>query len=228
MTLRPPLNPITADLYMQMPEGPPYYELIEGNLVLHPQPGPHDRLQLPLNPVTTEFYDKMPEGPPYYQLIEGHLIMSPSPDFFHQQILSYLHLEIGLYLRTNPIGILALAPSDVRLTRANVFQPDLYFVRNENRRVIKRRGAVGPPDLVIEILSPSNSAFDRHEKRRIYGRAGVTEMWMVEPRTRMIEVHTLSKGLDAAPTIIRAPETFSPSIFPGLKIDTQQLFKPLD
>jgi Uma2 family endonuclease len=228
MTLRPPLNPITADLYRQMPEGPPYYELIEGNLVLKEEPDPEEILLPPWNPVTVDFYNQLPEGPPYYELIEGHLIMSPSPSFYHQQISSRLNRLIANFLEENPLGFVATAPSDVTLNGTNVVQPDLYFVSNARRNIISEAGVNGPPDLVVEILSASNFARDRKQKRLLYDHAGVPEMWIIDPFRRQIEVHPLAAGLDASPAIIHEPDPFSPAIFSGLRIDTVQLFKPLD
>jgi Uma2 family endonuclease len=184
-------------------------------------------LRPPFSPITTEFYEKLPEGPPYYELIEGNLIMSPSPNFYHQQILLRLSRWIGNYLEQNSIGILAVAPSDVVVDGINVLQPDLYFVSNSRRSVIVESGAKGAPDLAVEILSPSNALRDRNEKRSIYARAGVKEMWIVDPEAHVIEAHQLTQGLDSAPAIVREPAIFESGIFPGLQVDTARLFKPI-
>jgi Uma2 family endonuclease len=182
-------------------------------------------LRPPLTPITAELYRQLPAGPPYYQLIEGNLIMSPSPNFFHQQVLGRLFRAIGNYLEDHPLGEAVFAPSDVFLDEINVFQPDLYFVRSENRKVIVQEGAKGAPDLVVEILSPSNSEQDRNEKRRAYAEAGVEEMWIIDPEVRRIEVYSLAKGLNFAPMVIREPDSFLPTLFPGLTIETTRLFK---
>jgi len=179
----------------------------------------------PLQPVTVNLYRQMPEGPPYYQLIEGNLIMSPSANFYHQKIAGRLYHFIETYLEDHPVGEVVIAPSDVFLDDINVFQPDLYYVRNENRHVLVDEGVKGAPDLVVEIMSPSTSSRDRNEKRRIYARAGVEEMWIIDPDARHLEVHPLAKGLNASPTVIREPEPFSPALFPGLTIETTRLFK---
>ncbi len=114
----------------------------------------------------------------------------------------------------------------MRLDDHTVFNPDVFFVRNSNQRVVIERVVEGPPDLVIEILSPSNFREDREFKRRVYARAGVEEMWIVDANAQTIEVHPLAQGLDAAPAITSAPQPFSPAIFPGSQIDTAKLLKP--
>jgi Uma2 family endonuclease len=177
--------------------------------------------------VTADFYRQMPQGPPYYQLIEGNLIMSPSANFYHQKIAGRLYHYLETYLEDHPVGEAVIAPSDVFLDDINVFQPDLYYVRNENRHVLTEEGAKGAPDLVVEIVSPSTSSRDRNEKRLVYARASVGEMWIIDPVARQIEVYLLAKGLNASPATIREPDPFSPALFPGLTIETARLFKPL-
>ena len=121
-------------------------------------------IRTPLQPITTELYRQLPEGPPYYQLIEGNLILSPSANFFHQKIVGRLYHYIEAYLEEHPVGEAVIAPSDVFLDEINVFQPDLYFVKNENRQVLAYEGVKGAPDLVVEVLSPSTEAYDRGDK----------------------------------------------------------------
>jgi len=222
--LRLPARPITADFYFKLPEGPPYYQLIEGNLVLQWYTGKEDLIR-PFRPVTADLFFQIPEGPPYYQLIEGIIVMSPSPTFYHQKILLRLSQSIQNYLDNHPLGEVVFSPCDVFLDENTVYHPDLFFVRKENTRVVIDRTVSGPPDLVVEILSPSNFREDREFKRLAYARGGVEEMWIVDPEARQIEVHPLSRGLGIAPLIIREPAKFEPTMFPGLGIDPVKLFK---
>jgi Uma2 family endonuclease len=48
----------------------------------------------------------------------------------------------------------------------------------------------GPPDLVIEVLSPTTAARDRGEKFDLYERFGIYEYWMIDAEARFIEVYT--------------------------------------
>jgi len=182
----------------------------------------------PSRPVTADLFFQIPEGPPYYQLIEGIIVMSPSPSFNHQRILLRLSQWIQNYLDENPIGVAVFSPCDVRLDENTVYLPDLFFVRKENPRVAIDRTVTGPPDLVVEILSPSNFREDRIAKRAAYARAGVEEMWIVDPEARQIELHPLAQGLNSSPKIVREPEPFISGLFPGLQIDTVRLFKTVE
>ena len=69
--------------------------------------------------------------------------------------------------------------------------PDILAILPESRAAVRTRGIEGPPDLVIEVVSPSNRSHDLVTKRRLYGRAGVREYWIVDTATRSVEILTL-------------------------------------
>ena len=71
---------------------------------------------------------------------------------------------------------------------ADLVQPDLLVLLPDSQARLVRRGIEGPPDLLIEVLSPSNRAHDQVRKRQLYARGGVREYWIVDPEQRVIEV----------------------------------------
>lgn len=148
-------------------------------------------------------YFNLPEGSPY-QLIEGELVMSPSPSSYHQIILWNLGFMISDYIRKQKLGIVLYSPIDVYLDYKNAYQPDIIFISNDNRGIIKKHGIDGSPDLAIEILSPSNSYHNVKVKKEIYERSGVKEYLIVDPETKSIEVFRIAekptKGGKAANT----------------------------
>jgi Uma2 family endonuclease len=73
-------------------------------------------------------------------------------------------------------------------------EPDLIFVRKNRLGVISERGVEGPPDLLVEILSPSTAARDRGVKLERYRHFGVAEYWIVDPESRTVEVWDLKGG----------------------------------
>lgn len=74
------------------------------------------------------------------------------------------------------------------LSDETVVQPDLIVILNENRHIIHER-IEGPPDLVVEVLSPATKDRDLTAKRRLYARHGVREYWIVDGDRRTIEVN---------------------------------------
>ncbi len=111
-------------------------------------------------PLTVEDYRSLPETGPRYQLIEGDLYMAPVPNRFHQEISRNLQFKLHAYLRQTGIGKLFNAPFDVYLDETNVFQPDLLVVLNDRLGTLTEAGAEGPPNFVVEILSPKTRRLD--------------------------------------------------------------------
>lgn len=121
---------------------------------------------------------------------DGEVIMLPMPTTRHQTIV----LNISDVLRaTIPSGKRFVAPTDVRLG-GRVYQPDVFWVRAGSACVDRGSHFDGPPDLVVEIASPSTSRRDRREKFTTYESSGVGEYWLIDPDGAVIEVHTLVDG----------------------------------
>ncbi|MFQ3566360.1 MAG: Uma2 family endonuclease [Aggregatilineales bacterium] len=122
------------------------------------------------------------------ELIDGALIVSPSPMPAHQRLLR----EIFWVLRsTIDAGEFFLAPIDVVLDEENVVQPDLVWVGPGSRCEVGQKQLVGPPDLIVEVLSPSSALRDKTVKFMLYERRGVREYWIADPANQYVEVWTL-------------------------------------
>lgn len=174
--------------------------------------------------ITAGEYYNLPDESPNYQLVEGELIMAPAPNRYHQTVSQNLELIIGNFLRENPIGRLYDAPLDVELDEHNVFQPDKVFVSKARESILTEHGIKGTPDLVIEILSPSNAALDRQRKRKVYARTGVEELWFVDPDARRVEVYRLQEDAERAAALYYQPDELESAMLPGLKIAVREVF----
>ncbi len=134
-------------------------------------------------------------GDERWELIDGRPFnMSPAHSRLHQAYVVELARQIGNALAGNKSCKVYVAPFDVRLPagRENddevqtVVQPDIAVVCDPAK--LDDAGCKGPPDWVIEIVSPSTDARDRIEKRALYLRCGVKEYWIVDPKTRRVTV----------------------------------------
>lgn len=132
-------------------------------------------------------YSLLPEEP-RYELIDGDLLMTPSPTTIHQWISVKLEQALSKYIQRKKQGILLHAPMDVVLSNDDVVQPDIIYITNERKNIIKEENIRGAPDLLIEILSPSTAERDIVIKRRLYEKHRVREYWIVDPQNKMIEV----------------------------------------
>src|SRR5262245_56355289 len=115
-------------------------------------------------PLTYEDYAALPEDGRRYELLDGELTVTPSPSSGHQRIVVYLTRILADHIERRRLGELLIAPFDCILSKRTVVEPDLLYVRREDRERISRRGVEGPPTLAIEVTSPSTKRVDRERK----------------------------------------------------------------
>lgn len=150
--------------------------------------------------------------------------MAPSPTSQHQAVLLNLGTILRNHLLAHPIGRVYVAPLDTYLSEINVYQPDLLFVSNRRRRIIKKHGIEGAPDLVIEILSKATAKHDLGAKRTIYARTGVQELWIVDPAKRTLALYRLAADPDKPAATFRRAQRFTSVVLPGLEIALADVF----
>lgn len=175
--------------------------------------------------ITVEDYRAMPEGPPYYQLIDGELIMSPSPNRYHQDIAGNVVRILDAFVRSQSLGRIYFAPMDVYLSDVDVVQPDVLFVSNANRHLLADDGIHGGPDLVVEIISPSNGQLEKRRKRPLYARHGVKEEWLIDPHLEQIHRYDFTSDVAKPVRVIDSEESFETPLLPGLVVNAADIFK---
>lgn len=147
-----------------------------------------------------------------------------SPKFVHQKILQNLYLAFHTACRLD--GEIILAPMDVHFDEDNVAQPDLIYIRNENRGIIRDGFVYGVPDLVVEILSESTGRKDKTVKKAMFEQFGVPEYWIVDPVYRTVDQLLLADGRYGFLTTISSTDTATSPAIPCLSIDLSHVFPP--
>jgi Uma2 family endonuclease len=161
-----------------------------------------------------------------FELIGGKAYAMAAPNDFHQGILVELVLQIAGYLRGKPCKVRP-APYDVRLFYAEdesddtVVQPDISVICDEGKRGAE--GCRGAPDLVVEILSPSNSGEECVRKFNLYLEAGVREYWIVAPGSKTVQAFVLRDGAYAG-TVYPAGALLPSAVLEGLSITLADVF----
>ena len=144
--------------------------------------------------LTYEDYVKLtPPDSGNFELLNGQIFFMASPKPSHQDVSSLLHTFLGFYIVQNKLGKLLAAPMDVLFTPHDTFQPDLLFITKERLNIIGENKIEGTPDLVVEILSPSNDTNEMSYKKHIYGSTGVKEYWLINVEKQTL---TLYKQID--------------------------------
>ena len=161
-----------------------------------------------------------------FELINGEAFAMSSPNERHQSILMELSSQFHAYLRGKPCKVYP-APFDVRLfyeeddSDDTVVQPDILVVCDKEK--IGPEACRGAPDLVIEILSPSNSAIEMERKLKLYQHSGVREYWVVDPEHNGLTVYCFKEDVIITKTY-KSTDTVTVAIFPDLRIALEQVF----
>lgn len=180
---------------------------------------------------TYEDYENWPDDE-RWELIDGEPYnMSPSPARKHQDIFGEIFNQFKTFLKGKTCKVYA-APFDVRLPKLGqskkgtdtIVQPDISIICDRSK--LDKKGCIGAPDLIVEILSPSTARKDMLEKRNIYQRHGVREYWIVDPDQEDINVLLLAAdGKYDEPVTYKRGEKIKPSIFEDLEIDLGEVFQ---
>lgn len=160
-----------------------------------------------------------------YELIEGDLYMTPATLTIHQIISVNLCCLLKDHVQKNQLGLILTAPTDVVLSDEDVVQPDILFISNERKGILKRENVRGAPDLVVEILSPSTAERDLHTKKKLYSRHAVLEYWIVNPEEKTIEIMEWTEQGFKILQVYPAQSTLSSKIFPGFRLNVSDIFK---
>lgn len=167
------------------------------------------------------FYD-IPER---YEIINGvRYDFLSSPRFNHQKLLANFH--VGFHTACHLDGEVILAPMDVHFDEENIVQPDLIYIANANRGIIRDGFVFGVPDLLVEILSGSTARKDKTVKKAMFERFGVKEYWLADPSYRTVDQFVLIDGTyHLTATLTDEDRIASPNI-PCLSIDLKAVFPP--
>jgi Uma2 family endonuclease len=113
----------------------------------------------------------------------GEVIVHMPPKKLHQMLVGFLHHIIGLFVAIFDLGVLQVAPFEVRLSPDGPSrEPDLLFLSRAHFERLTPERLVGPPDLAVEIVSDDSVHRDRVDKFDEYEAAGVPEYWVLDNR----------------------------------------------
>lgn len=161
------------------------------------------------------------------EIIEGEIInMSPAPSRIHQKIIMDISYKIRQYIENNnepceiypaPFDVVLKNNDEDVLNSKNVVQPDISVICDKNK--LTDKGCTGSPDMIVEVVSPSNSRDDYVKKLNLYEQFKVKEYWIVNPIKKNILVYVLNdKGYDM-PDMYTFNDKVKVNIYDKLEID---------
>ncbi|MDQ3305934.1 MAG: Uma2 family endonuclease [Actinomycetota bacterium] len=164
--------------------------------------------------------------PRFTELIDGEVVMN-TPSSRHQDLLGFIYLRLVLWTNEASGRGHAMLSLDVRLDDDHVFAPDVLWFAAAH----VPRGDVphvdAPPDVAVEVRSPSTWRFDIGAKKAAYERFGLPELWLVDTAADTVLVFRRSSptspDFDVA-LELGAEETLTSPMLPGFALDVAELF----
>jgi Uma2 family endonuclease len=173
--------------------------------------------------MTAEEFDNYPfEEDKRYELDEGEFIEMCKPAYKHNRVLMKLLLALGNYLRDSRAGEVLLSENLYALSPNTRRAPDAAVFLGDRRAELKDAKVIPIiPEIVAEILSPSETTRMIHRKLRQYFAAGVKEVCLIDPDAREIEIWTEPKLPERELT---GEDALASALLPGFGLPIPELF----
>ncbi len=179
-------------------------------------------VQLP--DVTDEMFDELVDEDTKAELIDGVMFVHSPASMRHDEVGHFFRTLLGCFVRRRKLGSVFGPDSLVRLAPRRRFGPDMYFLsRGRLARGRRPREFNGVPELIGEVLSPSNRRHDLEVKRPVYREAGVREIWLIDPQRQQVSVDR-RRGRRYTTTTRREGRLES-KVLPGFWIDVGWLWQ---
>lgn len=200
---------------------------LEGSKTWDPVPLPEERTwPPPQGEWAYQDYLRLPDDGYHYEVIKGELHMTAAPTLRHQDVVRNLSLALQRFVTERQLGKVYFAPVDVLISDlATPVEPDILFVTSERQSILKENNIEGAPDLIVEVLSPSNWVVDRRDKFVVYEAAGVGEYWIVDPDAQTVEVYSLRQDRYALLERYEPGQRVQSELLTGFQIPVDAIFE---
>lgn len=183
--------------------------------------------------LTYEAYLALPEIKQRYDIVDGVFCMAPAPTPTHQWIAQEIFVLLRAFVNERNVGVVLIAPVDLLIQQEplRVRQPDVLYLSAERTGIKGPADLRGmalletPPDLVVEVLSPSNTRRDIEAKVQDYQRIGVRECWLVSPEAETVEVLRLAGGEATAVRIVGVDGTLTSETLIDFTLRLRDIFR---
>jgi Uma2 family endonuclease len=137
--------------------------------------------------VTDAMFDELVDEDTRAELLDGVMTVHSPASTRHDDVAGFVRTLLRCYARRKRLGRVFGPDSVVHLATCRKFAPDAYFLAQERvPSPLPRKQFEGAPDLIVEVLSPSNRGDDLDDKRPAYREAGVRELWFIDPDTEEV------------------------------------------
>lgn len=155
---------------------------------------------------------------PRSERVDGEAIIFLPPSIRRQQVVRFLYSLLSWCTRMRALGIVPVAPVEMRLSARASREPNILFVDSRHLDRLTPQRLVGPADLVVEVISDESVTRDRIEKHAEYAAADVPEYLIVDGRPEQASIEPLRLTAEGiyAPQRPEADGRLHPSTLPGI------------
>lgn len=173
-----------------------------------------------------EFYELVDEDT-NAELVDGVIVMNSPASSPHEILLDFLHTLVHQYVEQEGLGQVLGSRSVVRITGHKGREPDLLFLRTGRLDLLREQEIAGPPDLVMEILSPGDTARDVINLQAEYEELGVPEYWQIDQPQQRLTVFTRDEAGRFTPMETDAEGRIHSTVLPGFWLREEWLWREL-
>jgi Uma2 family endonuclease len=180
---------------------------------------------------TVDDLDELPDDEwSRYEIINGKLFVSKSPRREHQLATNRIGVALTNWIEDTGLGEV-IPGTGVIFSATNAVIPDLIWVSKARHPAIVGEDGhyYGAPELIVEVLSPgaANERRDRDAKLQLYSHFGVDEYWLLDWRTRSLDVYRQQYGALQLVATLQADDTLESPLPPGFSVRVGWIFERL-
>lgn len=160
--------------------------------------------------------------------VDGEVIIMAPASLKHTRLTLWLAMLLQLFAKDRDLGEIIGGDLMVRFaSQRRRRMPDILFVTKARSEILLPNHAEGPPDLLIEIVSPESESRDWRIKYLEYERAGVREYWIIDPNSNHLEAYQLLEqaGQSSYQRIAENEDRVLSTVLPGLHIRPSWLWQ---
>jgi Uma2 family endonuclease len=172
--------------------------------------------------MTAEELGNLPDEPLRHELIKGELLTMPLPKLEHGRVAANLTFLLAQHVRVNRLGkIFTEGGYKIESDPDTVLGPDVSFVSINHLALSPEGYHDGPPDLAVEVISPSDRRGRIERKLGLWLETGARSVWHVNPRRRTVEVIS-STGERRT---LRETDELVDDTVPGFRVKVSEIFE---
>lgn len=168
---------------------------------------------------------RMPDDGSRHELVAGQLRRMTPAGWRHGAISGRLHVWRGRYIEERELGRILAAETGFLLARDpdTVRVPDIAFIRKKRLLAAAPEEAFwpGPPDLAVEVLSPTDTVQEVDDKVKAWLGAGAAMVWVVNPKWQNVTVYRSDTDIK---TLTRDDELDGQDVVPGFRCRVGDIF----